>query len=568
MLKHFFVVSICLMVLTFYSFGQEEVNLVVKEHFPIRNLSWDSTDSLFAYLEQDIIFLRNEEENELVGAIDFPSVLDFSLYHEEGTEEQLIAGSADGTFAVWGVSRLSSTTPPTSSETSAIVDINTFPPDYIANINAGRAVDLLTFSKNSNYVADYSAEDENLGIRFRLRYTNELVSKDIGNYPSPAYSMVFSSDNLYLAAASLDGLVRIWNSDNGNFYQEFPLDSQNKVAISYIHGTYNLLIPKNSVSATVIDPTGRELMEIKARSPIRHMQLLSDGRRVAILTEENRLEIYDLENGKHLGYLPSFNVTSITSFDFNSNDSLILMGHEDGSIYKVNVNKNLIGVMNMPVLRLIDESEVVVKGGEFTERIPQPTLYSQESNLSEKSFLEDSELNPFFKKPSHGVEVLGGTTFLPKPHVMSLDLSVGYINNILLHPFYLGGHFTWSVGFPDKNFPYTYQIKNEIIGSPLMLTFALGIPFGIILTPFEANRDIEISAEVNLGSALHYMWNRKFGRESISSHIYPAFVGSLALGVGWKGFTFRIHGDYDTQLGFMFSMNLGYTFTFPHRQRK
>ncbi len=423
-------------------------------------------------------------------------------------------------------------------------------------------MDVLAFSGNANYIAGHLVGDASIGIHFRLRYTNELVSKNIEDYPSPVYGMAFSSDNAYLAAASLDGVVRIWSSETGRFQRELPIYTRNSVPVSYIPGTYNLLVPSSQAVAAVIDPTGHELMRIEARSPIRQMRLLSDSRRVAILTEENRLEIYDLAKGKHLGYLPSFNVTSITSFAFNSDDSHVLMGHEDGSIYKVAVRKNLIAARNMPVLRLIGEDEVVVKGERFTERIPQPVLYQAEETIPDVD-----GLNPLFKKPVHGLELLAGTTFLPHPHLVGIDLSAGYLNNILLHPFYLGAHFTWSVGLPDKDFPYEYEVYGKKVASPLLLSFALGIPFGIILTPFEANRDIELSAEVNLGSALHYLWNREFGSKTISSHVYPAFVGSLALGVGWRGLTLRVHGDYNTQLGFMFSMNLGYTFTFPSRGR-
>lgn len=375
--------------------------------------------------------------------------------------------------------------------------------------------------------------------------------------------MAFSSDNECLAVGSLDGIVRVWDTGKGRLLREFPFDSQNEVPISFIPGNYNILVTTGPDLASVIDPTGYELMRIQARSPICQMKILSDEKRVGILTEQNRLEIYNLESGEHLGYLPSFNVSSITSFEFSADDKYILMGHEDGSIYKVEVNRNLVAVRNMPVLRMIKEDEIVVKGDEFTETIPQPVLY-----LEEPPVRGEKQSNPLYKNPVHGLEFLVGTTFLPKPHLMNLDLSAGYINNILLHPFYLGAHFTWSLGFPDKNFPYDYVINNERIDSPLLLSFALGVPFGIILTPFEANRDIELSAEVNLGSAFHYMWNRKFGGKTISSHIYPAFVGSLALGVGWKGLTFRIHGDYNTQLGFMFSMNLGYTVTFPSKDLK
>ena len=418
------------------------------------------------------------------------------------------------------------------------------------------AIDVLAFSGNANYVASHFVEDANVGIHFRLRYTSELVSKDIEGYPSPAYSMTFSSDNELLAVASSDGNVRVWSSATGKYLYSLPLDSTGRVPVSYIPGTYNLLVTRGPALAAVIDPTGHELMRIEARSPIRRMRLLSDGRRAAVLTEENRLEIYDLAKGRHLGYLPSFNVTGITSFAFSSDDSHILMGHEDGSIYKVAVGRNLVAARSMPVLRLIGEDEVVVRGEEFTESIP-PAPYMEIAP-------PDSDgLSPLFKRPSHGVELLAGATLLPDPYMLGIDLGVGYTNGILPHPFYLGARFSWSVGLPKDNFPHEYEVYGQRFDSPLMLSFALGIPFGIVLTPFSSNRDVELSIEVSLGSALHYLWNREFGGRTISSHVYPAFAGSLALGVGWRGLTLRVCGDYDKQLGFMLGMSLGYTFALP-----
>lgn len=80
--------------------GQEAVP-VVRERFPIRELAWDSTDRLFAYLEEDTILLRDADGYGMLGTVEFPGVLGFSLYHEEESGVQVIAGSSDGTLAVW-----------------------------------------------------------------------------------------------------------------------------------------------------------------------------------------------------------------------------------------------------------------------------------------------------------------------------------------------------------------------------------------------------------------------------------------------------------------------------------
>ena len=36
---------------------------------------------------------------------------------------------------------------------------------------------------------------------------------------------------------------------------------------------------------------------------------------------------------------------------------------------------------------------------------------------------------------------------------------------------------------------------------------------------------------------------------------------------GWKGITLRLHGDYDTRLGFLFSANIGYTVQLPYKKK-
>lgn len=104
---------ICLVALPFLAHSQTAVP-VVKEHFPIRELAWDSTDRLFAYMERDTILLRSSSGYDMLGTVEFPGVLGFSLYHEDESDVQIIAGAADGTLAVWSVPSLN--TPPPISD--------------------------------------------------------------------------------------------------------------------------------------------------------------------------------------------------------------------------------------------------------------------------------------------------------------------------------------------------------------------------------------------------------------------------------------------------------------------
>lgn len=135
---------------------------------------------------------------------------------------------------------------------------------------------------------------------------------------------------------------------------------------TFIEETYNLLVSDSPVRLIVVTPAGEELVGLEAGSPVVEARILSDKGWVAVLTEENRLEIFRLEDGVYLGYIPSFNETAITSFDFNSDNSRLLAGHEDGSVYMLDVETVMLPPRSAPILRLIAPGEVVEKGEEFT----------------------------------------------------------------------------------------------------------------------------------------------------------------------------------------------------------
>lgn len=429
-------------------------------------------------------------------------------------------------------------------------------------------MDVLAFSHDSNYIAEHLADTKELGLHFRLRYTSELVSRQVESVAAPVYSMVFSDDKELLAAAGTDGLVRVYSSFSGRLMHELPLYAESRVPIHYIQGTYNILIAGDSGRITVVDPAGAELSSMEAGSPVVYMKPLSDRRRVAALTAENRLELYRLEDGEYLGYVPSFNVAAMTSFAFSHDDTRLLMGHEDGSIYMVELEAALVPPRRYPVLRVIGGEEVVERGGEFTESIP-PAEYADTEGVYHSPFEAlDVEARGLFPEPRHGVEALAGVSLLPSPHLLDLDITAGYLNAVWLHPFYVGGQLRLSVGWPQAEFPYNYRLHGEPLEAPLMMSVELDFPVGIVVTPFKSNRDIELYAEVGLGFSLHQLWNRRFGGTAIAGILHPSFVASMAVGAGWRGLSLKLHGDYDTQLGFLFSVNVGYIFQLPYRGRK
>ena len=99
------VTSVCLMLALFPLQGQEETaSPVVSLGVPVQKLSWDSTDAIFAYMQEDTVLLHSTQAPyRHFGSVELSGILNYSLYHESDSGVQLIAGAADGTMAVWSV---------------------------------------------------------------------------------------------------------------------------------------------------------------------------------------------------------------------------------------------------------------------------------------------------------------------------------------------------------------------------------------------------------------------------------------------------------------------------------
>ena len=148
-------------------------------------------------------------------------------------------------------------------------------------------------------------------------------------------------------------------------------------------------------------------------------------------------------------------------------------------------------------------------------------------------------------------------SYIPKPYILGVSLSAGYTQYKLIQPFYFGGYIEPHVGIPQKAFPYKYELAGTSINGPLIVGGKLYAPFGICVFPFQ--RNIEFFVEIEPGITFNMMWNAKFGKNSITSKLYPAFYGALRTGASYKGFSFFIEGNYDAILGFGVSAGIGYS---------
>lgn len=514
---------------------------VLKTYIPIQRLIWNDADTLISYMEEDVVHLVDSTSHAIVGAVEFPGVLDYSMFMEEDGVIHVIAGSADGTIAAWNI-------PYKPSEEVQLTQ--EFEPHFMNSVPEERGVDLLAFSDDSNYIAEFYEATGELGLHYKLRYTNELISKKAAVSVSNVYSMAFSDDNNQLATATQDGKLFIWNAFNGRFMYERDIYTKSRVPVHFIQGTYNLLVASAEHTVVVLDPGGSVLQSITTSSPVVDTKMLSDKRRVAILTQDNRIEIYNLEDGMYLGYVPSFNVTAITSFDFNSTDTSMVVGHEDGSIYKIDLETNVLPPRTRPVLRLIGGEEVVAEGDAFTPEIP-PAEYSDTMPVVRpiSDWLGDS---------TDGLYVEGKLKMLnPYPYSIGFGGGVSWHIGSLLNPLYFGIGLDVGYALWRSDFPYIYTVGTTKYNPPGLYTFSLYVPFGI---SFHLTQDIMVATETKLGVHLLTLMNL-----SIPHMIkpYPALLSGIAIRCTLWNWCIAVGVDYDGIQGFIPVLQVGYKFKLP-----
>ena len=145
----------------------------------------------------------------------------------------------------------------------------------------------------------------------------------------------------------------------------------------------------------------------------------------------------------------------------------------------------------------------------------------------------------------------------PGPYILGTSIAAGYTAFKLIQPFYFGGFIEPHLGFPQKDFPYKYQLNGSEISSPLIVGGKVYFPFGICVYPFQKN--IEFFVDIAPGIVMNFLWNTKFGEEAITSRIFTGFYAALRTGITYKNFSVFLEGNYDAVTGFGVSLGVGYS---------
>ena len=520
-----------LLFFTFPVFSQ-----VVKTPFPVTNLAWSKNDEFFAFTEENTVFLRSCSNYELSDTLGIKNI-DKIMFSTEGKHQILLAITKDGYFSVWNI----------ESAEDGFLKFNK-EPYFKLDCKNESEIKAVTFSKNSDYVA-VASDDNSIKLFFKLRFTKDAIFKELKGHDSEIYSLNFSKNENFLASTAKDGTAIIWNCNSlSEILKLSEIYTQTEIPVQFLADNSSIIAPENETSFCIYNLEGEKLLSIDTLHKIKGIKPLNKENKIAIVTENDEIELYDLSKEKWLGYIPSYDFSPLTDFEFNPDNSRILIGYESGSIFEFFVKDVLLSPGQKPPKKFRSAENY---GGSNSG-----TGSSSRGSSSRGWGITNGTF-----KTRHGKYLCISLNLrsAPSPYNLSAGFSTEFLTYDLLPPFYTGICVSPYIGFPVSDYPYKYTKNSTSLETPLLAGLDLCAPFGIFVMPF-VNNEIGFSAEIFAGTGVCLLWNRNFGAESAASKPFISFNFGTKLGINWKYFSLNVAAQWNSVQKIMISTELGANF--------
>ncbi len=491
----------------------------LKTPSPVLGLCWSNNNGYFALTEQNAIFIRDGFDSRLIHTIGYDGAVSLQFAWDVVTESDMfMALSSGGKFSVWNFNDL-----PNQVAISGEIE-----PSYSVEFGNDRRVTASAFSHSGNHMA-VAFDDGTVSLSIVLHYTQKISDRDLQGHLGNVFALDFSRDDKYLASSGLDDKIFIWNATDGSKLASLPFYSGSGAGALFTKDSEAVISLERPDLISVRKFDGTRLLTIVPHGKsAKALKLTSNGKHLAVLSAKDNIEFYDLQTGKYIGYVPPFNQTSLTSFAFNRDDSVLLTGHADGSVYKLRFEKVFLKPgQKPPRMRMIGPDEVVVKGSAYTDMIPGT----------------DKEVFP----QEHSILVGLSGRMCPSPYKWGMDINTRARFVIKKTPIFVGGGIDVGIGFPGDNYPYKYTISDTYVSPPYLVGLTFSAPVGVQVKL--GKKAPRIIAEIYPAYRLEKLAQTGAGKIAASKW-FSAFVGGVNVGLGWKYFEFGGGAEYDTVLGF------------------
>ena len=533
-----------------FCISSKEIDIpVIKIPSSVLALDWNADSSVFAYSEANSVTIRDAD--------DFSKIKTFSVSEEnvqqlkfvankEKSFEQLVTVSDSSELKIYRLPGI----------------INTITRKFEDNDECR-----ISFSKNGNYIAAVTPENK-IHVYLQLYISNALSGLTLKSPASQVaeeqneggdksaeenveiVSLAFDSLSKNIAALRSDASVVIWNMSSvepvtviAGAYTKIP-------CMEFTEDSEKIIFASAEDTIEIKNFLGETVNKISCEDKINSFRLAEDKKTLIVLTKKNQFRYYALDSAEYLGYIPSWNKTAITSYAFSSDSKKLLVGHEDGSIYILNVKDVFYKPGKKPNLYRVYVAQENVSSG--TGYLPAGEGAESSGGTALSSSAE--MVQAFRTRNAHSVEVRADCSILSGIYGVQGGLCAGYTNAGVLKPFYFGGLVRAACAFPSQNFPYTYRSGGEVIANPLLTSFSAVVPFGISLFPFAS--DVDVFAELSAGMSV-------FSLVQPAGAIFGTYFSPCAgfrVGAAFKRISFFAGLNWDSVTAFSLRFGAGYRF--------
>lgn len=533
-----------------FCISSKEIDIpVIKIPSSVLALDWNADSSVFAYSEADSVTIRN--------ANDFSKIKTFSVSEEnvqqlkfvankEKSFEQLVTVSDSSELKIYRLPGI----------------INTITRKFEDNDECR-----ISFSKNGNYIAAVTPENK-IHVYLQLYISNALSGLTLKSPASQVaeeqneggdksaeenveiVSLAFDSLSKNIAALRSDASVVIWNMSSvepvtviAGAYTKIP-------CMEFTEDSEKIIFASAEDTIEIKNFLGETVNKISCEDKINSFRLAEDKKTLIVLTKKNQFRYYALDSAEYLGYIPSWNKTAITSYAFSSDSKKLLVGHEDGSIYILNVKDVFYKPGKKPNLYRVYVAQENVSSG--TRYLPSGEGAESSGGTALSSSAE--MVQAFRTRNAHSVEVRADCSILSGIYGVQGGLCAGYTNAGVIKPFYFGGLVRAACAFPSQNFPYTYRSGGSVVANPLLTSFSAVVPFGISLFPFET--DVDVFAELCAGISVFSLVQPSGG--AFGTYFSPC--AGFCVGAAFKRISLYAGMNWDCVTAFSLRFGAGYRF--------
>ncbi len=236
----------------------------------------------------------------------------------------------------------------------------------------------------------------------------------------------------------------------------------------------------------------------------------SDSSKIVAGVNTGCVKIYDIATGTEEKSFKLMYGDSAKSLAFSPNDEFVIIGTEQGYIYRW----------------ILSGEPFVPDYGDYHE------LEYENGVTGENRFGNVLLLS------------LGFSGMNSNYYIGNFGLEIGYrhfINTLL----YFGGDAYVAAGIPGTDFPYKYYVSDGMLNSPYLYTFALAPCFGI--NYYHKPYDLRAFAEIETGINVRSLYDNSF-KNGHSSGPYFGFYGQALIGLQWHWTRLSGGVRYDTNL--------------------